>query len=213
MTTGPAASAIEAGLALIESRLAGAQTEEEAARAAGSGVALSRYTEGMTDDQQLLGELTALGYAQPQLSNLLLQAQLRRSLSLWQERRALWKAQAKTGTLTPSEYQTLLEQAGLSAEAVLLELALIQSQKPAAVIQSSEIGIRILAANIIGERPQELTAEISLRVLSAVQAPPAPEGIQPAQISLTILSAERAPEVGAAAPAQISLEIIEAQEA
>ena len=91
-----------------------------------------------------------------------------------------------------------------------IELAGVRPQKPAVSIPSSEIGIRILSANIVGERPAELPAAISLTVQSAVLAPTVAEGIQPAQISLTILSAEQAPEVGAAVPAQIFLEVLDA---
>lgn len=203
---------LENVISFIDKVLAEAPTPAEKDAAIQSGVALSRFVEGMTAEQELRGELQALGYDGLVLERYVLAAYLRRGLELFRERKALWRSQVKEGTITPSDYADLLEQAGVSQEAVEQELQLIGAQKPKQALQSVEVFLAVLGAEELPARAALPAAEISLKIMEASAVEEAVTLVLPSEISLAILEAQQLPTIPAAAPVELSLAILSAQE-
>ena len=175
MTTGT-----DGVLAFLSLKLAQVRPPGEAAQAVQQAVALTRYAEGLTDEQELRGELEVLGYSGLVLTRLLLSASLRRQLELYRDRLAIWRALLKDGKLTESEFRTLLERAGVSQETVLLEMERARSQRPSAPVKSLDLSLTVRAApGIVVPRLAPRAINLGLRVARAetVPRPPAEEGL------------------------------------
>ena len=202
---------INKGLALIEERLRDTPTSEVEAAASGAGVAVSRFVEGITSEVELRGDLEALGYLGSREDNYVLQAQLRRHLELFRDRRDIWRRQYSNGELTGSEFATLLEDAGLSNINVILELERYGPQAPKAVRESVQIGMSVLSAVEARTPVPAQPVALGLKVLESAQAEIVKPVELPVQVSLAVLEAERVEEVAVGElPVQLSLSVLEA---
>lgn len=195
-------------LQTIEERISRARPPEAEARAAGSGVAVSRYAEGLTDETELRGELRALGYTGDREDNLVLQAQLRRELELYRDRLALLRQQQRAGDISLSQFLSGVEALGLSAEAVELERRRAESAAPAPVRRAVQISLGLLDVQEVPPRPAEQPVQITLGVLEAAQvAAPASSSV-PVALTLSVLEADVVPEPAPVQAVQIGLAIL-----
>jgi len=183
------------------------------AEATQSGVAISRYVEGLTGEMQLRGELQALGYGGKRADRLVLAAKLRRQLELYRDMRTLWRAQLAKGQLTDSQYATLLESAGVPGQTILDELALTDARPPAQVLQAVQMSLEVVSAT---ESPPAAVASpvaLSLEIIAADEVPgPLPPGDRVA-LSLEIIAADEVPALPTAQPVALSLDLIAYEEA
>lgn len=188
MTTG-----FDAILNLIEQRIGLGEGVVREPSPTQSAVAMTRYVEGLTDEQLLRGELASLGYEPRVIDRLVLAAQLRRQLELYKDRRDIWRTQLKSGDLTESEFRTLLEDAGVTPDTVALEADRSRSQKPASTVQSVDVTLSALnVGEIVAERPVALPLDLGLSIL-ATQEISAPEGARSLDMGLSILAAALQP--------------------
>lgn len=200
-------------LSAIELEMEGVQSPEREASATQSGVAVSRFVEGLTDEGELRGELQALGYTGQRQDRLVLAAQLRRQLDLYKDRLAIWRQQFKDGQLTQSEFATLIEGAGAGPDTLALELQRAAPQKPKAVIQSVLVGLSVLSAEELEARPAAQPVMITLGVLAAGEIAAPVEAVERVQVSLNVLQAAEVPRPPALEPVLVTLAILEVEEA
>ena len=204
--------AIEDSISLIESRLAAVRPAEAEALAAGAPVAISRYVEGLSNDQELQGELEALGYSGPRLANFLLQAQLRRELEIYQARKAGWGKRFQAGDISEGEYRTLLERAGAEPDAIELEVALLAERPVSGALQSSEIFLSILSGEDVLPRPALAPSEIFLSMVEATEVREVTEVMRNTEISLAVLEASEVPPRIGGISSEIILTILAVEE-
>lgn len=199
-------------LADLEEALAGAQAPEVAAAATGSGVATARYVEGLTSEDELRGELQALGYVGPRQDRLVLVANLSRQLDLYRDRRDIWRAQLRARDISLDQFLALLEGAGIPDDSVALERARAEAQHPAAVLQSVQLSLAVLTAEEVPERPAGQPIALSIAVLEAAVVAEAVAREQTISLSLSVLSAAEVPAAPALQPIALSIAALEAEE-
>ncbi len=199
-------------LRFIEQQLQELQSPGEAEAAVQSGVPIARYVAGMINPDELAGELTALGYKGLKRTRLMLAAQLKRELELFNDRLAIKRKQLADKQITLSAFTTWLEESGIDSEGVALEVSRAEAAGPAKVVESVQITLRLLQVQEVAARPEEQAIAVGLRVTQAelVEAPV--EGIQPLNVSMSIIQLEGEITTPPLEPVSISLSLVGIEE-
>jgi len=101
-------------------------TEEEAVKGYGSGVALKRFREGMTSQEDLRQELKSLGYSTTQIDRYVVAAILDRDYDFAQAVLSSVKAAFRKEHINDRQFTVILQQYGFVDDKILLELQLIK---------------------------------------------------------------------------------------
>lgn len=193
--------AYENVIAAIEQALAEQQLPGDVEAAVQSGVPISRFVAGITNVEQLVGELSALGYKGIRQTRLVLAAQLKRELELFLDRLVLRRQQLKDGKITLSQFTSWLELSGIDAEGVALEVARAEAKPPAKVIQSVQVALRMAEVAEVPARPVEQPLTLGIRIVQAETMLVAPTvGVQSLALTLRLTELEEVEEVPVKTP-------------
>ena len=204
--------AYEDVIAAIEASLAEQPTPGEEQAAVQSGVPIARYVAGMTSVDQLEGELSALGYKGIRRTRLMLAAQLKRELELFNDRLAIKRQEVRDKIITLSQFTTWLELSGIDGEGVALEVSRAAAAVPAPGRESVEVSLRILDIEEVPARPMEQPVALGIRIIEAAAAPAAPAaGVQSLALSLRFAEVQSVQEVPVQSPV-LYLDIIKIEE-
>lgn len=199
---------IEDVLNFIESKLTQMPAPGEEEAAVQSGVPISRYVDGLTNESQLRGELSALGYKGLKLERYVLSAQLKRELALYQDRLTRYTKELQAGQITPDQFQSFLEGWGVPGENIPLELSKAQEAKPAVTLRSIQLDIRLLQVDEITPRPAEQALSLGIRILQAEEVLAPVTGTQPVALTLSILQVAEPVTITPIQPVELLIDII-----
>ena len=182
--------AYEEVIRFIEDQLAQLQSPGEAEAAVQSGVPIARYAAGMTSVDQLEGELTALGYKGIKKTRLMLAAQLKRAFDQFNDRLAIKRKQLEDKKITQGAFVTWLEESGIDAEGIALEVSRAEAGGPAEVREAVQVNLRLLQVDQVPLRPAEAAISVALRVVQAEPVSAPLSGEQPLNVALSIIGLE-----------------------